>query len=288
MCDELFVASSFTIEQRPTCRVQRSFRLCLLLMLIRPYKSVTLMAPPVSFESSHSESVNSTGIRAAIVDDYTRTSEASSERSFSNTETPGSLGFGYPLFKSSRSECPVFWRPYCSSEDCTRLVSFLGCGKCVFYVCMWCLICLVIGIRFRLNMLRVFEILWYNLQPTLLLLGVASSSFASYSSLYAPLLPICSKSSHNVTNHSLFLSVPFFFFFVSILIQLTSLALKLAPGHPSRWPDWILSCVSALSNQGVSTEHVHDFLAIVAEEMANADLLGPSKYVVVLLLFFSR
>ena len=63
------------------------------------------------------------------------------------------------------------------------------------------------------------------------------------------------------------------------LIQLTSLALKLAPGHPSRWPDWILSCVSALSNQGASTEHIHDFLAIVAEEIANADLLGPSKYV---------
>lgn len=31
----------------------------------------------------------------------------------------------------------------------------------------------------------------------------------------------------------------------------------------------------------MSTEHIHDFLAIVAEEMANADLLGPSKYVVV-------
>lgn len=61
--------------------------------------------------------------------------------------------------------------------------------------------------------------------------------------------------------------------------QLTSLALKLAPGHPSRWPDWILSCVSAFSNQGASTEHIQDFLAIVAEEMANADLLGPSKYV---------
>jgi hypothetical protein len=38
-----------------------------------------LMAPPVSFESSHSESVNSTGIRAVIDNDLTRTSEAPSE-----------------------------------------------------------------------------------------------------------------------------------------------------------------------------------------------------------------
>lgn len=34
-----------------------------------------------------------------------------------------------------------------------------------------------------------------------------------------------------------------------------------------------------MSNQGASTEHIHDFLAIVAEEIANADLLGASKYV---------
>ena len=38
-----------------------------------------LMAPPISFESSHNESVNSTGIRAAIDNNHTRTSEASSE-----------------------------------------------------------------------------------------------------------------------------------------------------------------------------------------------------------------
>ena len=38
-----------------------------------------LMAPPVSFESSHNKSVNSTGIRATIDNDHTRTSQASSE-----------------------------------------------------------------------------------------------------------------------------------------------------------------------------------------------------------------
>ncbi|KAF8962197.1 armadillo-type protein [Flammula alnicola] len=62
-----------------------------------------------------------------------------------------------------------------------------------------------------------------------------------------------------------------------LFVALSSLALKLAPGHPSRWPEWILSCVSAFSNQGASTEYVLDFLSIVAEEVSNADLLGASK-----------
>ncbi|CAA7262307.1 unnamed protein product [Cyclocybe aegerita] len=62
-----------------------------------------------------------------------------------------------------------------------------------------------------------------------------------------------------------------------LFVALSSLALKLAPGHPSRWPNWILSCVTAFSNRGASTDHLHDFLAIVAEEVSNADLLGPSK-----------
>ncbi|KDR78193.1 hypothetical protein GALMADRAFT_65460 [Galerina marginata CBS 339.88] len=62
-----------------------------------------------------------------------------------------------------------------------------------------------------------------------------------------------------------------------LFVALTSLALKLASGHPSRWPEWIISCISAFSAQGASTEHIHDFLAIVAEEVGNADLLGSSK-----------
>ncbi|PPQ95113.1 hypothetical protein CVT25_011656 [Psilocybe cyanescens] len=61
-----------------------------------------------------------------------------------------------------------------------------------------------------------------------------------------------------------------------LFVALTSLALKLAPGHPSRWPQWIMSCISSFSNQGASAEHLHDFLAIVAEEVGNADLLGPT------------
>jgi hypothetical protein len=39
------------------------------------------------------------------------------------------------------------------------------------------------------------------------------------------------------------------------------------------------------SGRGAATEHIHDFLAIVAEEIPNADLLGPSKYVLASLLF---
>lgn len=55
------------------------------------------------------------------------------------------------------------------------------------------------------------------------------------------------------------------------------MALKLVPGHPSQWPNWILSCVSAFSSQGASTEYAHDFLAIVAEEVSNADLFGSGR-----------
>jgi hypothetical protein len=61
------------------------------------------------------------------------------------------------------------------------------------------------------------------------------------------------------------------------LEQLTSLALKLVPGRPTRWPDWIMMCVTSFSGRGAATEHIHDFLAIVAEEVANADLLDPNK-----------
>ncbi|KJA24831.1 hypothetical protein HYPSUDRAFT_65152 [Hypholoma sublateritium FD-334 SS-4] len=79
-----------------------------------------------------------------------------------------------------------------------------------------------------------------------------------------------------LTAHSLTVGRPKFIL-RKLFVALTSLALKLAPGHPSRWPDWIMSCVSAFSSQGAATHHVLDFLSIVAEEVSNADLLGPSK-----------
>lgn len=41
-----------------------------------------------------------------------------------------------------------------------------------------------------------------------------------------------------------------------------------------------MSCVTMFSGRGAPTEHIHDFLAIVAEEVPNADLLGPSKCVI--------
>ncbi|KAF8064415.1 armadillo-type protein [Lyophyllum atratum] len=62
-----------------------------------------------------------------------------------------------------------------------------------------------------------------------------------------------------------------------LFVALSSLALKLVPGHPSRWPDWIMACAMSFSGHRAPTEHIHDFLAIVAEEVGNADLLGPSK-----------
>ncbi|RPD63454.1 ARM repeat-containing protein [Lentinus tigrinus ALCF2SS1-6] len=62
-----------------------------------------------------------------------------------------------------------------------------------------------------------------------------------------------------------------------IFVAITALAIKLHPGTPSRWPDWLRSCIGALSGMGVSREHILDFLAIVAEEMETADLLPPHK-----------
>ncbi|KIL55723.1 hypothetical protein M378DRAFT_570334 [Amanita muscaria Koide BX008] len=55
-------------------------------------------------------------------------------------------------------------------------------------------------------------------------------------------------------------------------------SLKLVPGRlPMRWPDWIMACVTMFSGLGSPTESVHDFLAIVAEEVGSADLLGLSN-----------
>ena len=59
--------------------------------------------------------------------------------------------------------------------------------------------------------------------------------------------------------------------------QITSLALKIAPGSPSIWPDWIVSTVEFLSSRGTPTEMVLDLLSIVAEEVETADLIGASK-----------
>ncbi|KAF9471249.1 ARM repeat-containing protein [Pholiota conissans] len=61
-----------------------------------------------------------------------------------------------------------------------------------------------------------------------------------------------------------------------LYVALTSLALKLVPGHPTRWENWIFNCVrdfSTLPGPG----HTLDFLSIVAEEATSADLMGPSK-----------
>ncbi|KAF8188698.1 armadillo-type protein [Pholiota molesta] len=59
-----------------------------------------------------------------------------------------------------------------------------------------------------------------------------------------------------------------------LFVALASLALKLVPGHPSRWRDWIFTCVKDLVG---SPGHMLDFLSIAAEEVTSADLVGPSK-----------
>ncbi|EPT00042.1 hypothetical protein FOMPIDRAFT_1163505 [Fomitopsis schrenkii] len=62
-----------------------------------------------------------------------------------------------------------------------------------------------------------------------------------------------------------------------LYVAVTSLALKLAPGNPSRWPDWLMSCINTMSGLGATNEQILDFLAIVAEEVDSADLLPASK-----------
>uniref|UniRef100_A0A0W0G8H2 Uncharacterized protein n=1 Tax=Moniliophthora roreri TaxID=221103 RepID=A0A0W0G8H2_MONRR len=62
-----------------------------------------------------------------------------------------------------------------------------------------------------------------------------------------------------------------------LFVALSSLALKLVPHHPTRWSDWILTCVTSFSGKRAAAEHIHDFLAIVAEEVSSADLIGASK-----------
>lgn len=64
-----------------------------------------------------------------------------------------------------------------------------------------------------------------------------------------------------------------------IPIQITSLAIKLHPSTPTRWPDWLRATLAVFSNIGVPQEHLMDFLAIVAEEVETADLLPPNKFV---------
>ncbi|KAH7927601.1 ARM repeat-containing protein [Leucogyrophana mollusca] len=62
-----------------------------------------------------------------------------------------------------------------------------------------------------------------------------------------------------------------------LFVAIASLALKLAPGSSSQWPDWIVSSVKFLSSRGSASEHLLDYLSIVAEEVESADLLGPAK-----------
>ena len=67
--------------------------------------------------------------------------------------------------------------------------------------------------------------------------------------------------------------------------ELSAIAIKLPPLHPSQWPDWILAAVTYFSGRGVATEHILDFLSIAAERLISADLIGPTKCVPPLITF---
>ncbi|EJD43963.1 ARM repeat-containing protein [Auricularia subglabra TFB-10046 SS5] len=62
-----------------------------------------------------------------------------------------------------------------------------------------------------------------------------------------------------------------------LFVTLTSLAIRLAPHHPSRWENWLVSTVQLFSQQGVHSEHILDLLGIAAEEIQSSDLLGTTK-----------
>ncbi|KAH7905355.1 armadillo-type protein [Hygrophoropsis aurantiaca] len=73
-----------------------------------------------------------------------------------------------------------------------------------------------------------------------------------------------------------------------LFVALASLALKIAPfssssstsgqyQSQSQWPDWIIASVNFLSSRGAPSEHILDFLTIVAEEVKTADLIGGAK-----------
>jgi hypothetical protein len=61
------------------------------------------------------------------------------------------------------------------------------------------------------------------------------------------------------------------------IAQVTSLALKLVSAPQDQWSEWVLSCTTSFSNRGATTAQILDFLAIVAEEIERADLLGSNK-----------
>ncbi|KIY50663.1 ARM repeat-containing protein [Fistulina hepatica ATCC 64428] len=65
-----------------------------------------------------------------------------------------------------------------------------------------------------------------------------------------------------------------------LFVALSSLALRLVPwqsGSSTRWPDWILSCVTAFSSRGAPAVEIHEFFAIIAEDISTADMIQRSR-----------
>ncbi|KZV82789.1 ARM repeat-containing protein [Exidia glandulosa HHB12029] len=62
-----------------------------------------------------------------------------------------------------------------------------------------------------------------------------------------------------------------------LFVALSSLAIRLAPHHPSRWEQWLVNLVPTLSTRGVAAEYIFDLLSIAAEEISSSDLFGATK-----------
>ncbi|KAH7096895.1 ARM repeat-containing protein [Auriculariales sp. MPI-PUGE-AT-0066] len=62
-----------------------------------------------------------------------------------------------------------------------------------------------------------------------------------------------------------------------LFVALTSLALRLAPHHPSRWPGWLVTTANNFVARGIRRSYLLEFLVIAAEECTSADLFGPTK-----------
>ncbi|KAF7312093.1 hypothetical protein MIND_00221600 [Mycena indigotica] len=57
----------------------------------------------------------------------------------------------------------------------------------------------------------------------------------------------------------------------------TALAIRLVPGHPSGWENWIEATVRAMVNGGLGNAEIHKFLTGASEDVYNANLLPQTK-----------
>lgn len=171
----------------------------------------------------------------------------------------GSLGPRCPFpFRARRPERSVLWRTHGSGQNLTRLVRDILAKHSPNLHSPFLA-------RHRENFPTA-----HSDQLAPFLLNITGRSIAlglSKVILRKLFVAVCLCSHHNL-------------FFPLVIIdrsQLSTLALRLVPQEPSRWPNWIISTATELSGAGGSTEHVLDFLEIAVEEVNGADLLPTKK-----------